>query len=364
MALSSSQTRALAIIAKPFALLSMIGSALVFREIVTDSNKRQLTYHRILAVMSCIDFFTSLWFFVGTWAVPAGTAGVWAAAGTEGSCTAQGFFISLNIASPLYNISLAVYYLLVVRGVWDEDQIKKRASSWLLLPPLLFGLAVAFAGLGLDLYAPANLWCWIDASYSQYRWGFFYGPLWFSIFAATYVMAFVYAITVKMLNEESENDEEATSLQQLSNIFWFLRKESTEASASATVRKRRMARQGFWYFLAFALTWTFPTCVRAIQMNGRSPAFGLLVMWAIFAPLQGMILAFCIIGTASCCFDFYNIILSNLLLFYGSPSQVFSTLLYFSVPGTCEISRSILIGLFSRRSGTKTMKMRGWGHGR
>jgi len=288
------QAKVLAILPKPSALLSMLGAGLIIHEVLSDKNKRKLTYHRILCAMSIIDFLTSFWFFMGTWAIPSGTLGIYAAAGTEGTCTAQGWFLILYIASPLYSVNLAIYYLLVIKYKWDEyDFLRKKAWIWLLVPPFLFGLSVAFAGLGLQLYHPANLWCFIapyppgcsgsecvgrSDLYNTFRWAFYYGPFWCAVLLITFIMASLYYFIVK---------QQKIILAQAppAALFWFLGKEYEPEKTKAD-RDRRFARQAFWYLFAFYLNYVFPTTVRAIQING-TPPFGLLVMMAIFGPLGG-----------------------------------------------------------------------------
>jgi hypothetical protein len=65
--------------------------------------------------------------------------------GNGATCAAQGFFIQLGTTSCYTNVSLAVYYLLVIKKGWSENKVKK-ARIWLFLCPILLGLALAFAG--------------------------------------------------------------------------------------------------------------------------------------------------------------------------------------------------------------------------
>lgn len=67
------RNKTLAILVKPFAFLSMVGSALVVREVLSDPTKRGLTYHRQLLPLSTADFLSSLWMFMSTWPIPEGT---------------------------------------------------------------------------------------------------------------------------------------------------------------------------------------------------------------------------------------------------------------------------------------------------
>ena len=296
MALSDQQKKVLAIVPKPMAILSMIGSGFIITEVLKDPKKRVMTYHRLLLAMSCVDILSSFWFFMSTWPIPEDTPDVYAASGTQGSCTTQGFFIQFNSASPLLNAGLSVYYLLVMRYKWTEDRLRKTVQPILLSVPLLWGMGTAFAGLGLDLYNSANNWCWIaayppgcqgdecmrgkdDDDTDMYRWVLFYCPLWFAIFFATVVMAIVYWTVARTPDE----DFDAAPL----GIFWFLKKE--EGGETTKIRSRRVAKQAFWYLLAFYTTWIFPSIVRAMQAADADIGFRLRLLFTIFAPLQGLL---------------------------------------------------------------------------
>ena len=94
--------------------------------------------------------------------IPRGTPGVWGAAGTTGTCTAQGFFTQFSFGSGMYNCALAVYYLLVIRHGWTEDHFRNRKWVQLLMlaGPAFYVLLTGFIGLALDLFNSAMLWCY------------------------------------------------------------------------------------------------------------------------------------------------------------------------------------------------------------
>lgn len=288
------RNKTLAILVKPFAFLSMVGSALVVREVLSDPTKRGLTYHRQLLALSTADFLSSLWMFMSTWPIPEGTDGIWGASGTTGSCTAQGFFLQLSTpTSALYNSCLAIYYLLVIRYQWTEEKMRRRAAWLLLIVPIAFSLATSITGLALKLYNPTNLWCWIatypagcegpdcrgrsDLANSVFRWAFAIGPVWAAFFVATVCMTSVYLFISRLPDEQVDG--------KVMGIFWFLIGEEG-ATVSKDARSRRLARQAFWYLLAFYTTWLFTTIVRIYQVTSTAP-YALLVLLAIFLPSQG-----------------------------------------------------------------------------
>jgi hypothetical protein len=110
-----------------------------------------------------VDILFSIWFFIGSWAadesdvIPDGLPPLLAgtAHGSQGTCSAQGFFLQLGIAVPLYNASQSIYAVLVVRYGMKEFQIQQskfKWTWWLLGFPFLFGLGTAVTGLVLELY--------------------------------------------------------------------------------------------------------------------------------------------------------------------------------------------------------------------
>jgi hypothetical protein len=76
-----------------------------------------------------------------------------------------GFFVQFGIASPIYNLALAIYYLLVVRYRWTEGRLKGNAEKVFHCVPLLFAASTSFTSLGMGMYNNANLvsqrnMCW------------------------------------------------------------------------------------------------------------------------------------------------------------------------------------------------------------
>jgi hypothetical protein len=59
------------------------------------------------------------------------------------------------------NSSLAIYYLLVVKFGVSEERLRYNIEPAMHLMAVAFGLISATAGVFLDLYNNASLWCWI-----------------------------------------------------------------------------------------------------------------------------------------------------------------------------------------------------------
>lgn len=226
--LTRSQQVALAIAPKVTGLLSALGSSWIVVEVLSQETKRHNVYNRILCAMSFVDALSSVWFFASTWPIPEGTEGVAFAKGNGNVCVAQGFFLQLGMTSPYYNFSLALYYMLVVKYNVSEETLRRKFEPFVHVLCVLFGLGPAIAGVSLDLYNAANLWCWIAPfppdcldSYTHgdqnsnscirgdnawiFRWAFYFVPLWAIIILVTIIMASVY-LSVRKKEKEALAD--------------------------------------------------------------------------------------------------------------------------------------------------------------
>lgn len=277
MAMSLAQRRALAIVPKFTGLCSMVGSALIVADIVRHPQKRKQTFSRIMLVMSCFDFVTSFMYALSTWPIPAGSGPLWAA-GTTGTCTLQGFFIQLSLAAPLYNLCLAVHYLLVIKHGWDD--VKLARAERLVHPAIIvIAVGIAVAGLPLNIYNDANVWCWIadnermsnpDHAHKVYRWVFYYVELWSIIVVVSVVMLMVVVDLTK------------TEARTAALSSWA--GQNTKNAMYSAVK-----RQSLYYVLAFYLTWTFPTTLRILQTIEVTPPYAIFLCVVIFTPLQGFL---------------------------------------------------------------------------
>lgn len=287
--------------------LSMVGSGLIICEVLRDPKKRRKVYHRLLLAMSICDLNTSLWYSLSTVAIPRGTENVYAPSGTRGTCTAQGFFIQFGIATPLYNAALAIYYLLIVRYQWKEQRIRK-AEKALHAAPLAWAAATSLASLGMTLLNNANLWCWIasvplgctgsrrnggvnDCERGDnawiYRWAFFYGPLWFAIALSGVAMVMTWGVVRKT---EAQTDKRRIALEVSPGGTADEddgEAENRSRNQQRGKRSRQVATQAFFYMLAFFLSWTPATLTRFIQMVWGKTYYPIILMMAIFTPLQG-----------------------------------------------------------------------------
>lgn len=129
MAWTRSQQIVVALLPKFSSVLSLFGSIWIMIEVITDQNptrrKRNHPYHRLLFAMSVYDVLESIWNFGSSWPIPEGTENVIWAVGTTASCTAQGYFLTLSVAVPIYNAMLSLYYVLVINFRFSDAYLRR-----------------------------------------------------------------------------------------------------------------------------------------------------------------------------------------------------------------------------------------------
>jgi len=240
--------------------------------------------------------------------MPSDTPYVHGPKGNTRTCAAQGFFLQFAIAAPLYNASLALYYLLMIRHGWSERRLKKL--RWpIQIGVLTFGLGTAVSGLFLTLYNNALLWCWqasyppgcVDSSSAGagpsgqqegttctrgdnantiYRFAFFYAPLWAAISVAT---ASMLATWWSIRHTGKKTEETLMSSFTGKDARRLVRKMQRKE------RNRNVGIQCLLYLGAFYVTWTTATILRVVQSLGRPPSFGLVLSVAVCIPIQGLL---------------------------------------------------------------------------
>jgi hypothetical protein len=154
-------------------ILSFLGALFVLWDIVSDPTNRGTIYHQLLLGMAIFDICTALAWSLATLPMPKDEVfWVIGAQGTDATCTAQAFFVQLGLTSIFYNVSLSLYYLLVIVYGWREEALRKKIRPWLHGVPLLIGFGLAFAGI--PFYGEADLVCYI---YETPPWGSIWPPL-------------------------------------------------------------------------------------------------------------------------------------------------------------------------------------------
>eukprot|EP00577_Skeletonema_sp_RCC1716_P011571 CAMPEP_0113406384 /NCGR_PEP_ID=MMETSP0013_2-20120614/19480_1 /TAXON_ID=2843 ORGANISM="Skeletonema costatum, Strain 1716" /NCGR_SAMPLE_ID=MMETSP0013_2 /ASSEMBLY_ACC=CAM_ASM_000158 /LENGTH=421 /DNA_ID=CAMNT_0000292221 /DNA_START=80 /DNA_END=1345 /DNA_ORIENTATION=+ /assembly_acc=CAM_ASM_000158 len=310
MGWTAEQSKILSIIPHFTGAFSFIGSSSIIIMILRDRRKKlSKPYYRLLFAMCVFDIFASVALGLSTWPIPEGSPGVYDPKGTVGTCSAQAFFIQANIASPVYNFMLSVYFLLRVKYGMNENQIGRRAEPIMHVITVIFGLGTSFLCLGLSLFNDSTLWCWVNASpkgcdqsYANngetdcergdnaeiYRWAIFFGPLWACIIGCMVIMIIIFMSVRKQENKLKKYQFKPRRESESSNAGdeEFERKKKEE-ERRRHAQSRQVAWQGLRFVGVFYLTWAFATVNRLLQLVNGGSYFWLMCLHTIFVPMQG-----------------------------------------------------------------------------
>jgi hypothetical protein len=220
-----------AIVPKVAAVLSLFGSSMILTELYLDwrghrqGNKaRDGATSRILMSMSISDIIFSFGYFLTTWPAPSDLTYIRFNVGNQATCTLQGFIIQLGyVASPLFNVTLALFFLLRIRYRWTDSRLK-RMEPWIQGCIWAFALACAIYPIPLGMYNNAWEICWIESypmdCLDSHRYGkeastctrgdnawihslvFQVFPPWICVFCALIFMGMIYA-TVRQVEERN-----------------------------------------------------------------------------------------------------------------------------------------------------------------
>lgn len=224
-------------------ILSALGSAYLIVGVLRDERKRKKAIGEIIVFLSVFDIIGSIGYAFTSLPTPKEDY-IYGAQGSKASCTAQGFFIQIGTVALYANVSIAFYYLMIIKYSWREERLKK---SWvypaLFAVPLFIGFVFAFAGI--PYYDNVVLWC----NNSQNYWSEI--PVILGIAVATIVMInlcwFVYKSERASRRFRRHN---AGERQSLSHAFFL---------------------QALVYLCSFYLTW--PPYLALQLMIARGQAF-------------------------------------------------------------------------------------------
>lgn len=258
------------------ASISLIASCIIVYKIVlryranrqnvvggcTSSNSDVLeitTYHRMLLGIALFDILHSSWAALSTLPVPAssGVSGAVFGHGTTATCTAQGFFVQLSSAIPLYMAALNTFFMLKIRYNVPNDVIRKKYEPWFHLIPVGQALTFGIAGVALELYNPipiAEMGCWIalypalcngnctrgyklDQWLDFYVWIFAYGWL-FSSFLVVLVNSVLIYTAIRNQERRNERHQFPSSQPDSSKLA-----HSNNISLQLSSRRERLSLQ-------------------------------------------------------------------------------------------------------------------------
>ena len=253
----AAESAALDVTPKVSASLSFVGSCVVVFRFARTPLTMRSTYQRIMSAMCITNAIGCMGYAIGT-----------ASFDDPRLCAWQGFDVHVVVGIvACYSACLATTLLLQVILERPATRVRQIEPVYHVVS-ISVPLSVGFVCLGLSLFGPAGLWCWIKSEYVWARLAFLYVPLWS-------IMLYVGVVLVAMLWKSNASH----------------RRMRTHLAFGRSRRARGLQEVGMQtslYFLAFELTWIFGTAVR-IQ-NAVYPdcqVFGLIWLQSLFVPLQG-----------------------------------------------------------------------------
>jgi hypothetical protein len=160
-----SELMASALVPKFAAALSLFGSSMILYELYLDwrqGNARDGATSRILVSMSVSDIIFSLGWFLTTWPAPSDLTYIVFNVGNRATCVFQGFLIQLGyVASPLFNVTLALFFLLRIRYRWTDFRLRQM-EPWIQGSIWVFSFACAIYPIPLGLYNNGWEVCWLE----------------------------------------------------------------------------------------------------------------------------------------------------------------------------------------------------------
>jgi hypothetical protein len=290
--------------------ISLACSLWILIHVARDKKRRQNSYHRLVWAMTTINFASTIWISLTSLPTPSMNGYNYGAKGNQVTCDTQGWFVQLNIGTPLYHASLALYYYLRLCRRWTESDIRRYAEPFIHLFVIGFSLITATVGLIMQLYNP-SLWCWIYAlpygceadiglgclrgnHATVYQWGLFYGPLWFMIFWMTFMLLLIYLHVRKQEQKTAQYMYHNTPSRITSTVSQQTPKQLRSRSRAARVRKKRsharaVATNAAFYVSSFYIVWLGPTLCDVVfdQARGTVAPFWLYMFSTCMLPLQG-----------------------------------------------------------------------------
>lgn len=291
-------------------------------------SRKALPISRVILSMSICNFFYAFALFLSMWPTPSQEENVWGNVGTQGFCTCQGFFVQFDLmGTMLWSLTLAVFYLLVVRYNWKDQQLEKL-EKWLHGGIWMIALGLAIAPIPLKMYNHSGPACWIESlpygcldslTYGtdancvcgDNAWIFqlivFCLSMWLCIFVVLVILVMVYCV-VRKLEDQSLPYASTLSLRPSRNnsLSILARVQQVDQSTAISVemenvvvkqkKSKAVAMQGMFYMIALIILYTMMTAYKII--NGPPVLLSAVGYVAYLTlPLQGF-LKFLVLATS------------------------------------------------------------------
>jgi len=321
------QQKVISILSIPTAVLSVIGSSLIIRNVL--QNSKRTPYRRILLSMSFCDIVATFGYAMQPFLGPTGyfNSYVWAF-GTKGTCTALGALSQFAFTSHFYSAMLSFYFVSSIRYGMKEDAFAKKYERWIHALILTWSIGTSIAGIVLDFFR-ANILgpgCWVnsfpdeclditcDVALIGWIIGGLPSMLCFCSIAVNNLLLYCFVRkTVKEGERKAfENEFRLSSYQSQNNVMEIpvaglqggqstrslgTKKRSVlRSSEKQWERVRSVGRQSFLYVSAYFTCYSFSMVKHALDGNNFDEIEGsgayflpLLILQTIFLPAQGFL---------------------------------------------------------------------------
>lgn len=274
---SENQSKILSIASRTAASITFCCAAYMLRK---TFQQRHRMFHRLMMGISIHLLSYAGWYLYGNAAVPADTVNVWGAHGTTQTCSAQGFFLQISIAIPLYYAFLSVYSY---QAVLHDFRVEHYAwmEKWIHILANAFPFLSAIYLLAIEAYNVGGnqTLCWIESipfgcggdvpceRGPQYiRWVYLFFavlPTFFWLLFPTVVMVCLYRHVL-------------------------LKQKRDRLPANHPLTPRLVARQASVYLLAVYWTYTFTMINAGLQKVGFTRVFPISLLGVININLWGL----------------------------------------------------------------------------
>jgi len=144
--------------------ISVISSITIVIMILRSKRALTIPYHRILFGISVADIISSVAMSASSLPAPKNSEHLAYAYGNQATCDAQGFiFLAGSTAEPLYQCSLQLYYLCMVKYGMSAENIQKKIEPYLHCIPILFALIAAVVSVATESINSSGAWCYIES---------------------------------------------------------------------------------------------------------------------------------------------------------------------------------------------------------
>ena len=251
------------------ATLSSLGSLAIMRMILSDrKEKLKKPNHRLMLGLSTIDAFHSAVYLMTTLPSPV-DSNIYGAIGNTRTCSAQGFFLMLGLAVPIYNTSLSLFFLLTIRYRMRQRDFANKIEPFLHLVSVLAPLALASVFLFIGEIKSGGVQCYgkVDDSIIKLR------IIWWVVFAMVTLCFCINSCALVSISHYVVAQADTVRRYSYSQA----QNNRTSSKNKATIV------QSLLYTVAFFITFLFPY----IAFFKDKWCFPLEVCTEIFYPLQG-----------------------------------------------------------------------------